>query len=764
MITLKNYSKFVVFVEDNMSLALSKISENKSRIIFVVTSSGHLEGVLTDGDVRRWLTSSNEINLDVSVSKVMNRKFVSAAHDTPREKIMAMMTPSILALPMVDDNNRLVAVTLPSALRLQIGTRTIAEDAPCFIIAEIGNNHNGSLEAAINLIDLAANAGVDCAKFQMRDMKTLYHKHEKHGDAGEDLGAQYTLDLLAKFQLTDDDLYRAFDHCAKRGLEPMCTPWDEASLEKLEAYGVPAYKVASADFTNYALLSQIASKQKPMLCSTGMSTEAEISESVRHLESVNAPYVLLHCNSTYPTPDKDVNLRYMQHLRGLSRGLVGYSGHERGINVPIAAVALGAKVIEKHFTTDRGLEGNDHKVSLLPEELSAMVQAIRQIEVAMGTDEARTISQGELMNREVLAKSLVAGQDIPAGVEITEAMLDTKSPGKGLQPNRLRDLLGRKLRSPKAKGDFFFESDLSSVGVTARNYSFDAPWGIPVRYHDLEKLRSMSNMDLVEIHLSYKDMEEDFQKYIPEPLDLGLVVHAPELFAGDHTLDLCTSDEDYRRHSLKELARVAELTRKLAPYFKKTERPCIVTNVGGFTHHGHLSRIEAKSLYKKVHASLQEIDLSGVEIIPQTMPPYPWHFGGQQFHNIFTHADEIVEFCEMFGMRICMDVSHSKLSCNHQKVSLASFLKKVAPYTAHYHIADAKGVDGEGLQIGEGEIDWIEFFNIYKSSSPSATFIPEIWQGHKNNGEGAWIALERLDEFSNQENTDTTKRRNSIGL
>ena len=359
-----------------------------------------------------------------------------------------MFSSSILAVPMVDDHQRLVAVALPEALRFEVGSRTISKDSPCFVIAEIGNNHNGSLEAALNLIDLAADAGADCAKFQMRDMQALYRQSEKDGDAAEDLGAQYTLDLLARFQLSDDDLYRAFDHAAKRGLEPMCTPWDEPSLEKLEAYGVPAYKVASADFTNYTLLSQIAAKRKPMLCSTGMSTEAEIIDSIRHLNSVDAAFVLLHCNSTYPTPDKDVNLNYMQHLQKLSQGLVGYSGHERGIYVPIASIALGAKVVEKHFTTDRGLEGNDHKVSLLPEELTAMIAGIRQIETAMGTSNERSLSQGELMNREVLAKSLVAVQDIPAGVEITHAMVDVKSPGQGLQPNRLSDLIGHKLSAP----------------------------------------------------------------------------------------------------------------------------------------------------------------------------------------------------------------------------------------------------------------------------------------------------------------------------
>ncbi len=746
MIVERNFTKFVVFSEDTLLNALQKINENQCRVIFAVSESGILEGVLTDGDVRRWLMATPEINLNAPVSEVVNRHCKSAPIDEPTENLRAMLTAKILAIPLLDTNERIVGVALPRTNECEIEGKSIDEQSPALIIAEIGNNHNGDFELAKRLIDAAAAAGADSAKFQMRDLKSLYTNSGKSDDPSRDLGAQYTLDLLAKHQLSDDQLFRAFDYCRTKGVVPLCTPWDHASLEKLERYGLGAYKIASADFTNYDLIDAVAATGRPLLCSTGMSTEAEIRDGVKHLRSIGTSFVLLHCNSTYPAPFKDINLNYISHLKKISGAPVGYSGHERDVHVAIAAVSLGAKVIEKHFTLDKSMEGNDHKVSLLPDEFARMVTGIRQVEESMGAAEDRRMSQGELMNRENLAKSLVAAIDIPAGTTITERMLRVQCPGQGLQPNRKKDVLGRKLSKDKKRGEFFFLSDLEEKGIQARDYRFRRSWGVPVRYHDMHKIRSMSNMDLLEVHLSYKDMELDFRSFINEPMNLELVVHAPELFSEDHTMDLCSEDAAYRERSIKEMQRVIELTKELAPFFVRTRIPCIVTNVGGFSHSGHLPESMRASRFEILEDSLTRLDMAGVEVLPQTMPPFPWHFGGQQFHNIFVDAHSIVQFCKRNAMRICLDVSHSKLACNFLKVSFRDFLVDVSPYVAHMHIADASGTDGEGLQIGDGDIDWRMFFEIVDKHARNASFIPEIWQGHKNDNEGAWLALDRLEK------------------
>jgi Sialic acid synthase len=736
-----------IFEEETLLVALAKLSDNRLGHLVVLSSDGRVTGLVTDGDIRRWLTLAQPIDLGVAVKSVCNANITTLLADTPRAEIVRQLNQRVRLIPLVDAYGHLVSIAREGHMNLAIGKHRIGADQPVFIIAEIGNNHNGDVELAKRLVDLAAEAGADCAKFQMRDMASLYTSKGDASDASQDLGAQYTLDLLAKYNLDKDQLFEIFDHCKARGLEPLCTPWDIASLEALEAYGMQGYKVASADLTNHELLGRMATTGKTLICSTGMATEAEISESVALLRSAGAPFALLHVNSTYPTPYKDVNLHYMPRLGEIGDCPFGYSGHERGWFVPVVAVGLGACVVEKHFTVDRSMEGNDHKVSLLPDEFCQMVEAIRATEQARGSRGARTVTQGEMMNREVLAKSLHAARDLEPGATIRAEDIVVRSPGQGLQPNRMAELIGRAIARPVASGTPFFPSDLEAEPVTARDFHFPRPWGIPVRYHDYRKMLAATNLGLLEYHLSYKDMDEDLADWFDAPLDIDFTVHTPELFAGDHILDLATDDPDYIERSLSELNRVCDLTRALKPFHLKCDRPVIVTNMGGFRTHGFLPLDERRRLYALVEENLKRVNTEGVEIIPQTMPPFPWHFGGQSHHNLFMDPDEIVEFCDRNGMRICFDVSHSQLACNHFGWSMSEFARKVGPYTAHLHIVDAVGADGEGLQIGEGDMDFAALARVLDETCPDASFVPEIWQGHKNEGAGFWFALDKLEPW-----------------
>lgn len=747
MIIDKNIGKYLALDGDSIRHGLKKIESNEDGILFIVSEDGCLQGVLTDGDFRRWVISSSEFDIDQPLYKIMNRDFQFAYETDAEIKIQSLLSGSIEFLPLLDTQRRCVALARRRREAMVIGDRKIGLGNPAYLIAEIGNNHNGSLELARRLVDQAKAAGADCAKFQLRDLVTLYKNAGNSNDASEDLGTQYTLDLLSRFQLSVDDMFRVFDHCVRQGIQPLCTPWDLNSLQALERWGMPAYKVASADLTNHEFLEAMARTGKPIVCSTGMSTESEIVDAVNVLKRCGAQFALLHCNSTYPAPFKDLNLNYMKKLRSIGRCPVGYSSHDRGINISVAAISLGADIIEKHFTLDREMEGNDHRVSLLPGEFTEMVEAIRQVEVALGSDADRRLSQGEMMNREALGKSLVVNCDLPVGTVIEAHMIGICSPGRGMPPYRKREVVGKTVRRVLKCGEILFEADFSDTNVGPRAYSFSRPFGIPVRYHDMSTLGAASNFDLLEFHLSYKDMDEDIGKYFDKPLDMDLVVHAPELFEGDHVLDLCSLDPDYRRHSIAELTRVVAITLALRPYFKRAQRPKIIVNVGGFTQDTPLAPRQRAERYDMVIEALSRIDLDGVEILPQTMPPFPWHFGGQRYQNLFMDPDEIAEFCRAHSYRVCLDTSHSKLACNQHRWSFGEFIEKVGPYSAHLHIADASGVDGEGLQVGEGDIDHAAIGAMLRRVAPGASFIPEIWQGHKNGGEGFWIALERLEHF-----------------
>lgn len=747
----KTNRKYIIFSEDSISETLVKISDNKSRIAFVVSEHGVLMGSVTDGDIRRWLMSSDSIDLSTPVSLVMNSNCQKLRVQDSTKDLKQYFVNGIDCLPVVDENDHLVKLVFDHHQGFYIGNKEVSETRPSFIIAEIGNNHQGEIKLAKELVDHAVAAGVDCAKFQMRNVSALYRNDGAADDDSADLGAQYTMDLLSKFQLTNDELFEVFDYCKSKGVLPLCTPWDLDSLRALEEYGMPAYKVASADFTNYELLSKIAATGKPFICSTGMTSEAEIKKTAHYLDSLSADYVLLHCNSTYPTPYKDVNLKYLTRLRNITGKLVGYSGHERGISVPIAAVALGACVVEKHLTVDKSFEGTDHKVSLLPDELREMVRQIRIIEEASGSESLpREITQGELINRENLAKSLVTTRQVAKGETITRDMICIKSPGQGIQPDRLDELIGKTAVRDIEQDGFYYESDIEGGVVKKANYKFSRPFGVPVRYHDYRKIVSDTNLAFVEFHLSYKDMAVNLSDYFAGDESLGFAVHSPELFSGDHILDLCSDEPEYRARSIQELQRVVEITRELKRYFPKTEQPVIVVNAGGWDENGFIPTEQKKQKYRLISDALQQIDSQGVVIAIQTMPPFPWHFGGQSFHNLFVDADEIVSFCsDNRDVKICLDVSHSMMACNYYGWDLIEFVEKVAPYIVHMHIVDALGIDGEGVEIGKGDVDFNALTNLLNMKCRNVQFIPEVWQGHKNYGEGFWKALNFLEKFFN---------------
>ena len=620
----------------------------------------------------------------------------------------------------------------------------IAAPGNTYVIAEIGNNHNGSFNLAKEMIDKAILAGANCVKFQMRTLNEVY-RNQSSKKTGEDLGTEYVVDLLKKFELSKEEHRKLFDYCNKKNITYLCTPWDSVSLNFLEELGLSAYKVASADLTNIPLIECLIETGKPLILSTGMSTTDEIKHTASLLNKSGVEYTLLHCNSTYPAPLEDINLNWIKVLKKIHPN-VGYSGHERGISVTLAAIAMGISVIERHFTLDRNMEGPDHAASLEFDEFSRLVSGVREVDAALGSDsEERPLSQGEMINRENLAKSLMSSRPLKAGITISSDDITIKSPGQGISPQHYNDLIGKTLTRDMDAEDFFYHSDISSNKFAPRKYKFSRKWGVPVRYHDFIKYFQISKPDLVEFHLSYQDMLLDPAEFLEEEYACDFVVHAPELFENSELLDLASPNSEYRKRSIENMQGVIDLTIKLKKYFPSTKTPLIVTNIGGFSMDSNFTNEEVKSGYEIFCHSLNELNMDGVEVIPQTMAPYPWHFGGQRFQNLFVHPDEIIYWCKKLNLRMCFDISHSMLTSNNFGYCFYNFCEQIAPYTAHLHIGDAKGLNGEGLQIGDGTIDFKKTGNILKSLAPSASFIPEIWQGHKNDGEGFWKALELLE-------------------
>ena len=342
---------------------------------------------------------------------------------------------------------------------IKIGNKLVGDGQPCFIIAEAGINHNGSLNIAKKLIDVAAESGADAVKFQKRDLNSLYQKKLVENPNLDSQGLETLMNVLKKVELSDSEYKELINYCKQNGILFLCTPWDKKSVDFLEKLNVPAYKISSADMTNFPLLKYVASKKKPMMISTGMSHFDEIKLTVDFLNKLRADFMLMHCNSTYPAPFKDLNLNFIKTLKDTFHVPVGYSGHERGVAISSMAAAIGANAIERHLTLDRTMPGPDHAASIEPQGLARLVKYIRTFEISLGNGK-RNFTRGEGLQREVLGKSLIAIKDIKAGQVISEDMVDAKSPGRGLSPQLISVLVGKKAKRDIKSDEFFIEEDL----------------------------------------------------------------------------------------------------------------------------------------------------------------------------------------------------------------------------------------------------------------------------------------------------------------
>lgn len=328
---------------------------------------------------------------------------------------------------------------------VDIAGRKIGPDQPCFVIAEAGVNHNGELDLAKRLVDVAVAAQVDAVKFQTFQPERIATQDAPKASYQEGVvrRGESQVEMLRRLALSDDAHRELMAYARDRGILFLSTPFEEGSADFLEALGVPAFKIASGELTNLSFLAHMARKGKPMIVSTGMSTLKEVAAAVRTIRATGLrELILLHCVSSYPADPSEANLRAMRTLAEAFRVPVGFSDHTPGIEVALAAVALGACVVEKHVTLDRRLPGPDHQASLEPQELAALVRGARIVESALGHGRKEP-SPSEVGTAAVARKSLVAARDIPQGSRLTKEHVAIKRPGTGLPPAMLDDVVGR---------------------------------------------------------------------------------------------------------------------------------------------------------------------------------------------------------------------------------------------------------------------------------------------------------------------------------
>jgi N-acetylneuraminate synthase len=382
------------------------------------------------------------------------------------------------------------------------------------------------------------------------------------------------------------------------------------------------------------------------------------------------------------------------------------------------------------------MKGPDHKISLEPYELKRLVRDIRVADQAMGKQQ-RFLLRGEILNRELFGKSLMAACDIRKGTTIKKEMIIVQGPGKGLPPGKMGELIGKCMNRNIRKDDFFLLEDLEGPHNLVAQNSFRSRWGLISRFSDLSSIDAYKPK-VIEFHMAEKDFDLGFKPNGHQIQEL--VIHAPE-YIGDKILDLCSGSEAVRSASVDSVQRTIHLAQSMAPHFKGI--PKVIVHPGAMSLNAKLNK---KTLEQTLMRSVQEIDHQKVELLFENLPPYPWYFGGQWKGNYFMDAYEISSFCEETGINICFDLSHAALYCNAKERNLHEWISIVKPFIRHIHFSDAYGLDGEGVQIGHGDIDFGNVMPLF--SDYCGTWVPEIWRGHLNNGKGFLEALSKLRQYN----------------
>lgn len=741
---------YTCLVED----AIAQFEITRGRPLIVLRDDHTLFGIFSQGDLRRSLLRNKDL-LKLRVGDVCNRSPLYASERDTAVTISALLKGSIQAVPIVNkfgqpkyvafiDNDptfRIDNIILQKSMRNYL------------VIAEIGVNHNGSFDTAKTLINQAKLAGAHAVKFQFRSAFT-------YGDpniTGEDLSTEYIREELSKVSLSEDDEIRLLKYAKSLNLIVVVTPFDEFALSRIDKSIVSCIKIASCDLTNHLLLSRIAEVGLPVILSTGMSFEHEILTALEILKSMRSDLAVLHTNSTYPCPRDDLNLSYITRLHEITNCICGYSSHDGSVEPIYLAIALGAQIYEIHLTLDKNHSGTDHRASLTPSELTAFISNLESLILSVGSSNPRIPSSAELLNRSSLGKSLHYKRNLNKGHLLEEKDLYLASPATGLSWYDKDLVLGKKLttdvsvRQKLIDSHFLFESTLENLYLTPFNRDktcnvFNHKWGIPVRYRDFNDITHLFNPPLYEFHMSSKDLDLNPAEFVGESYDAKLFVHAIEQYHDGFILDLASLDENIRARSLQRLSRLCEVSIQLSQFFTNKNAPSVIVNCGGFSFDrfdNHATIIEKES--NLLHTlRLIKSSYPSINFLPQTMPPFPWLQGGRSYHNILVSLESILRISEVVEVDICLDLSHTYMACHYLEVDFYSCINSLisSGIVSHVHASDAKDFNQEGLQIGEGDINFTKISPLFYSKS--ITFIPEVWEGHTKNFSGFVTSMNYL--------------------
>ena len=600
------------------------------------------------------------------------------------------------------------------------------------IIAEIGINHDGLYDKAEALVLAAAGDGAHAVKFQYRNLDNAYSSSHSR-----EIGDEILLREIRKAYLSPEQLLALVRLSHERGLEAGISFFD---VEDIQDFGPSVaefdfFKIPSAELTNAALIDTLMAQERHLYISTGCHAEAEIEAAfVRLPEDGWSP---MHCISNYPLSLQNAKLGYISHLHRRWNRDVGYSSHDDHWEACLLAMQLGANVIERHITLNREAEGLDHSSSSTPDEFAKIAIFAKEIDLLLAGDGPRAPNQGELLNLQNLGRSFFAASDLPIGHLLAQQDLAYRSPKVGLNRLDIDLYLGRPLKQPVAKGESVVRSMFDQkIALPDRVVEFARGnrLSLPVRLHDLESMQTKFPIGAFEFHLSFSEVLSDIEVSSFDASNL-YSIHLPDYINSTQLMDPFSLDPEQRAFSMRILERTVELAERLQALTNMK-----VPVVGSFSV-VHDSR---ESFFDQHADLLKRYQARGVTIMPQWLPPIAWYFGGSvHLHAMNDLCD--VKLLKHHELSMCLDICHMIMGRNCYGFSAMDLMEELTPLVGHLHLADAAGIDGEGLEFGEGEPENLELFR--RAFQFDSLKVIEVWQGHLNQGAGFRKALLKLEEL-----------------
>jgi len=603
------------------------------------------------------------------------------------------------------------------------------------IIAEIGINHDGLYEKAADLVSAAAGAGAHAVKFQYRNLDNAYSSA-----SSREIGDEILLREIRKTFLLPEKILGLSRLARELSLETGISFFDKQDLQDFgtSISEFDFFKLPSAELTNKPLIDSLLTKGRHLYISTGGHTEAEIEAAFGRLPRTG--WSPMHCISNYPLSLQNAKLGYISHLRSRWHCDVGYSSHDDHWEACLLAMQLGATVIERHITLDRDAEGLDHSSSSTPDEFAKIAVFANELDLLVAGDSPRVPNQGELLNRQNLGRSFFAAGDLPAGHVLLSEDLVYRSPNVGLNHLDIDSYLGRPLRQAVTKGAsvgrslFEHKPELPDCVI---EFARSAGLALPVRLHDSESIQSQFPVGAFEFHLSFTEVLSDIDVSGIDPRN-RYSIHLPDYINSTQLIDPFSKDAEQSAGSMRILERTVELSERLQALPKMD-----VPIVGSFSV-VHGSR---ESFFDQYADLFERYQARGVLILPQWLPPIAWYFGGSvHLHTMNDLRD--AELLKQHELPVCLDICHMIMGRNYYGFSATNLLEDLAPLVGHLHLADAAGIDGEGLEFGDGEPENVELFR--RAFAFDCMKVIEVWQGHLDQGVGFRRALLRLEELYGQ--------------